>query len=79
MRKLRLKEIVACSGSHNLKVAALEFKTRSLWDFPGGPGVKMLHFQCRGVGSIPGWGTKIPLSQKKTQNSMHESKDLILP
>ena len=29
-------------------------------DFPGGPVVKTLHFQCRGVsGSIPGWRTKL--------------------
>ena len=34
-------------------------KTRN-WDFPGGPVVKTLHFHCRGQGSIPGWGTKIP-------------------
>ena len=29
-------------------------------DFPGRPGVKTLHFHCRGTGSIPGRGTKIP-------------------
>ena len=29
-------------------------------DFPGGPVVKTLHFQCREVsGSIPGWRTKL--------------------
>ena len=30
-----------------------------LRDFPGNPVVKTPHFQCRGMGSIPGWGTKI--------------------
>ena len=28
-------------------------------DFPGSPGVKTLHFQCKGAGSIPGRGNKI--------------------
>ena len=31
------------------------------WDFPGGPVVKTLRFQCRGHGFDPwGQGTKIP-------------------
>ena len=29
-------------------------------DFCGNPAVKTLHFHCRGTGSIPLWGTKIP-------------------
>ena len=29
-------------------------------DSPGGPVVKTLHFQCKGMGSISGQGTKIP-------------------
>ena len=28
--------------------------------FPGSPVAKTLGFHCRGKGSIPGWGTKIP-------------------
>ena len=43
-------------------------------EFPGGPVVRTRHFHCRGWGSIPGWGTKIPhagdaakkIKQKKT-------------
>ena len=31
-----------------------------LWDFSGCPVVKKSALQCRGHGSIPGWGTKIP-------------------
>ena len=31
-----------------------------LGDFPGSPVVKTLRFHCRGWGSIPRWGTKIP-------------------
>ena len=37
-------------------------------DFPSGPVVKTLPFPCRGVGLIPGWGTKIPHVAKKTKN-----------
>ena len=34
---------------------------RAVLDFPGGPAVKIPHFQCEsGVGLIPGQGTKIP-------------------
>ena len=29
-------------------------------DFPGGPGVKTVHFPCRNTASIPGQRTKIP-------------------
>ena len=35
------------------------FKKES-WDFPGSPVIKIPHFHCRGVGSIPGLGPKIP-------------------
>ena len=30
--------------------------------------VKTLHFQCRGHGSIPGWGTKMPHAMWRRQN-----------
>ena len=33
-------------------------------DFPGGPGVKTPCPQCRGMGSVPGQGTKIPHAAK---------------
>ena len=29
-------------------------------EFPGGPVVRTRRFHCHGLGSIPGWGTKIP-------------------
>ena len=35
-------------------------KIKTLWDFPGGPVVRIPCFQCRGCGSIPGQGTKFP-------------------
>ena len=39
-------------------------------DFPGGPVVKTLCFQCRGAGSIPGRGTKIPHAVGHGQNKI---------
>ena len=49
----------------------------SIWDFPGGPVAKTLCSQCRGHGSIPGQGTKIPYATTKTWstqiNSLHNS------
>ena len=36
-------------------------------DFPGGPVVKTLSFQCRGTGSIPGPGTQIPHAMQHSQ------------
>ena len=39
-------------------------------DFPGGPVVKTLPSNARGVGSIPGWEAKIPhASLPKNQNT----------
>ena len=44
-----------------------ENKKAGFWKFPGGPVGRTLRFHC--LGSIPGWGTKIPQallgSQKK--------------
>ena len=52
------------------------FKKES-WDFPGRPVIKIPHFHCRGVGSIPGLGPKIShttwhsqiLKKKKKESS----------
>ena len=33
---------------------------RTHQEFPGGPVVRTPLFHCKGVGLIPGWGTKIP-------------------
>ena len=35
-------------------------KIKCLWDFPGAPVVKTPPSSAGDVGSIPGWGTKIP-------------------
>ena len=46
-------------------------KKKSLFlDFPGSLVVKTLHFQCRGAGSIPGQGTKIPHAARHGQISL---------
>ena len=37
------------------------------WDFLDGPVVKALHFQCSGMGLMPGQGTKIPHAVQHNQ------------
>lgn len=34
-------------------------KKRNVGEFPGGPEVRTVRFQCCGPSSIPGWGTTI--------------------
>ena len=41
-----------------LKEKRKEKKDKYLRDFPGGPVGKTPHSQCKGQGSIPGWGTR---------------------
>ena len=41
-------------------------KVLGLWDFPGGPVIKTLHFQCRGY-RFNSWGTKILLAMWYSQ------------
>ena len=43
-------------------------------NFPGGPVVKTLHFQCRGTGSIPGPGTKILQAMQQGQKKKGKKK-----
>ena len=43
-----------------LSSTASSYSKPSSWDFPGGPVVKVSPSNARGMGSIPGWGTKIP-------------------
>ena len=38
-------------------------------DFPGGPVAKTLSSQCRGLGLIPGQGTKIPQAATKSPHA----------
>ena len=39
-----------------------------MWEFPGDPVVRTWRFHCRGPGSIPGGGTKIPQAAQRGQN-----------
>ena len=41
-------------------VQKLKYLKCWFWEFPGGPVVRTLCFHCRGTGSIPDLGTKIP-------------------
>ena len=52
----------------------LKYKNKAFWDFPGGPVVKILCSQCRGLGldswlgnQIPHAATKIWHSQKRKE------------
>ena len=40
-----------------------------IWDFPGGPVVENTPSNVGGMGSIPGWGTKMP--HATAQLSLH--------
>ena len=44
------------------------------WEFPGGPVVRTQCFDCRGPGSILGWGTKIPQAAPHTQKKNRKKK-----
>ena len=50
-----------------------------MWDFPGGPVVKIPWFQCRGMGSIPGWETRIPHAVWHGQNILKKKITLYEP
>ena len=50
-------------------------------EFPGGPVVRTQCFHCWGLGSIPGWQTKIPQAmlcreKKKKKRSLKEKINL---
>ena len=44
----------------------------ALEDFPGGPVVKTLFFQCRRWGSIPGQETKIPHATQRVPTPQND-------
>ena len=43
-------------------------------EFLGSPVVRTQHFHCRGPGSIPGWGTRIPQSHSSAGKKEKVSK-----
>ena len=46
------------------KTYITQFKRGDNGDFHGSPVINTLCFHCRGMCSIPGWGTKIPHAAK---------------
>ena len=48
------------------------------WEIPGSPVVRTSHFHCRGSGSIPGWGAKIPSRQKGKKKKKTNSVKQVL-
>ena len=40
------------------------------WGFPEAPVIKTLRFHCKGVGSIPGQGTKAPHATMKPKTNL---------
>ena len=61
---------MACSKETDVEVVRVR-------DFPSGPVIKTLCLHCRGTGSNPGQGTKIPYAvwcgQRKVDLKCHES------
>ena len=53
------------------------FSKTGIRDFPGGPVVKAPPSKAQGVGSIPGWGTKIPHASR-VKNPKHKKTEVIL-
>ena len=51
-------------GCCSVAKSSLTFKREFCWNFSGGLVVKVLCLQCRGVGSILGWGTKTPYATR---------------
>ena len=45
-------------------------KKKQPWDFPGGPVLKSLPCPAGDMGSIPGWGTKIPHGMEQLSTMM---------
>ena len=65
--------VLNTSGVLRLLKLYQALKKCQAWDFPGGPVAKTLCFQCRGIGSIPGQGTKIPHAVLHSQKKMPDS------
>ena len=57
----------------------LKKKKTNTQEFPGSPMARAQHFHCCGLGSIPGWGTKIPQAvqrdRKTKQKQMQTHKN----
>ena len=54
---------------------------KKIWDFPGDPVAKTPRSQCRGLGSIPGQGTRshMPQLKKKIPQATMKTEDFVMP
>ena len=50
-------------------------KRYTFGEFAGGPVVRTLCFTAKGVGSVPGWGTKIPQAMKHGQKKKKRERE----
>ena len=48
-----------------------------LWEFPGGPVVRIPGCCCYGLGSIPGWGTETPQAVRHGPKKKENNKVLL--
>ena len=60
--------------ARKLELMSPSSKIPKHWDFPGDPLVKTICFQYRGLGSIPGWGTKIPDTMEHSRKTNKQTK-----
>ena len=54
------------------------FITVIMREFPGGLVVRTQHFHCRGLSSIPSWGTKIMYSGHVLNTHIHTHTPVIM-
>ena len=47
-------------------------------EFPGSPVVRTQHFHCQGLGSISGWGTKVPQAAGHTLPQKIKNKNTLM-
>ena len=60
-----------------LRMSVLSWKGKE-WDFPGGRWLRLHVFTAGGLGSFPGWGTKILYAmQPRSLNKIRKGKELL--
>ena len=80
---LKVNLLLNCADTHvctkhpltlsTISASGLTLEMTVIWDFPGGPVVKSLRFQCRGRGFDPWWGTKIPHAERPKTKERNDS------
>ena len=64
-----------CLSLYNVLLCPVCFKVY-FGEFPGSPVVRTQRFHCHGLGSIPGWGTKIPEAAQNGQKKKKKRKEI---